>query len=128
MSRILVVDDEAGITTVIREVLTRQHYTVITARNGREALEKLLLGPVDLVITDMIMPDVNGLHLIPEIHRQLPRVRIIAMSGGGDYILPSSCLKQAEQLGAAHVLRKPFMINELSALVEQTLSEGPAER
>jgi two-component system cell cycle sensor histidine kinase/response regulator CckA len=124
MERILVVDDEAGITTVINAALTRQHYTVITARNGRDALEKLSLGPVDLVITDMIMPDFDGLHLIPEIHRLLPRVRIIAMSAGGDRFSSDTYLKEAKRLGAAHLLAKPFLINELVALVKKTLTEG----
>lgn len=127
MERILVVDDEAGITTVINAVLTRQNYTVITARNGRDALEKLSLGPVDLVVTDMVMPDIDGMHLIPEIHRLLPRVRIIAMSGGGDKFGSELYLKEACRLGASHILNKPFLMNELTDLVKQTLAEGPRD-
>jgi DNA-binding NtrC family response regulator len=125
MERILVVDDATGITTVIKEMLTRHNYTVITARNGRDALEKLVLGPVDLVITDMIMPDIDGMHLIPEIHRQLPKVRIIAMSGGGERFGSDLYLKEARRLGAAHLLTKPFLMNELLDLVQRTLAEGP---
>lgn len=124
MERILVVDDEAGITMVIRTVLTRRNYTVITARNGRDALEKLSLTPVDLVITDMIMPNIDGLHLIPEIHRRLPNVKIIAMSGGGSRFGADLYLKEARHLGATHLLTKPFLISELADLVEKTLAES----
>lgn len=125
MSRILVVDDEAGITTVINAVLTRANYTVITARNGKEALEKLDLGPVDLVVTDLIMPEMDGLHLILEIQKRIPKVKIIAMSGGGHEAGPGFYLKDAQALGAAHLLAKPFMLNELVALVKSTLEETP---
>lgn len=123
MERILVVDDEEGITTVVQTVLTRRNYTVVTARNGRDALEKLTLAPIDLIITDMIMPDIDGLHLIPEIHRLCPKVKIIAMSGGGTRFGADMYLKEARRLGATHLLTKPFLLNELVDLVAKTLAE-----
>jgi two-component system cell cycle sensor histidine kinase/response regulator CckA len=127
MEHILVVDDEEGITMVVKAALTRENYTVITARNGRDALEKLALGPVDMVITDMIMPDIDGLHLIQEIRQQLPRVRIIAMSGGSERFGSDPYLKEARRLGATQILGKPFLMNELIELVKRMLAEGPKE-
>jgi CheY-like chemotaxis protein len=124
MAHILVVDDEAGITTVIKEMLTRLHYDVLTAQNGKEALEKLSLGPVDLVITDIIMPEMDGIDLIMAIQRTFPRVRIIAMSGGGAEAGPKAYLKNAKQIGAAYCLPKPFMLNQLATTVSMALSDG----
>ncbi|MFA6172520.1 MAG: response regulator [Kiritimatiellales bacterium] len=124
MAHILVVDDDTGITTVIREMLTRLHYDVLTAKDGKEALEKLALGPVDLVVTDIIMPEMDGIDLIIAIQRTFPRVRIIAMSGGGAEAGPKAYLKSARQLGAAYCLPKPFMIDQLAAIVSKALSDG----
>ncbi len=130
MAHILVVDDETGITMIIKELLVRLNYDVLTAKSGKEALEKLSLGPVDLLITDIVMPDMDGLELITEVQRTLPKVRIIAMSGGGDKLGPGDYLKDAKRLGAAYCLTKPFMLNELAAVVSKALSGGqpvPAE-
>lgn len=124
MAHILVVDDESGITMVVKELLVRMNYDVLTAKSGKEALEKLSLGPVDLLITDIVMPDMDGLELITEVQRTLPKVRIIAMSGGGDKLGPGNYLADAKRLGAAYCLTKPFMLSELSATVSKALSNA----
>jgi DNA-binding NtrC family response regulator len=123
MEKILVVDDQESILMVVQTVLARQNYTVITARNGRDALEKLALMPdMDLIITDIIMPDIDGLQLISTVHKLYPEIKIIAMSGGGSRVGAEIYLKEACQLGVAHVLTKPFVLNELVDVVEKTLS------
>ncbi|HNX52122.1 MAG TPA: response regulator [Pontiellaceae bacterium] len=124
MAHILVVDDEEGITMVIKEMLVRLKYDVLTAKNGKEALEKLKLGPVELLITDIVMPDMDGLELIEEVQRTLPKVKIIAISGGGNKFYPGDYLNRAKELGAVYCLPKPFMLNELAAVVAKALSSG----
>ena len=121
MARILVVDDETGIITVLKEMLLRLHYEVLTAASGSEALDKLTLGGVDLVVTDIVMPDVDGLELISKIQSLYPHLKVIAISGGGAQEGPEGYLRDAKELGAVRCLTKPFMLKELAALVKELL-------
>ena len=107
MARILVVDDEEGIRTLIRNMLVREGHQVTTACDGVEALRVVDSQAVDLVITDLIMPEMEGVEMISELRRRFPAIKIIAMSGGGmggavDY------LRLAKALGAGQTLAKPF--------------------
>jgi YesN/AraC family two-component response regulator len=97
---------------------------VTVAANGRKGLAEYKAAPADLVITDLIMPDMEGLEAIMELRRCSPAVKIIAMSGGGagwgtDY------LKMAEKFGASRILNKPFSPGDLCAMAEDLLG-GPA--
>lgn len=123
MARILVVDDETGIITVLKEMLLRLGYEVLTASGGSEALEKLFIGGVDLVVTDVVMPDVDGLELISSIQSAYPQVKVIAISGGGAQEGPDAYLRDAKELGAARCLTKPFMLKELASMVKELLDE-----
>jgi CheY-like chemotaxis protein len=123
MARILVVDDETGIITVLKEMLLRLGYEVLTAASGAEALEKLSVGGVDLVVTDIVMPDVDGLELISNIQSMYPRIKVIAISGGGAQEGPEAYLRDARELGAARCLTKPFMLKELASMVQDLLGE-----
>jgi CheY-like chemotaxis protein len=128
MTRILVVDDDAALRRMLKLMLTRDGHDVVVASDGREALQVASETPFDLVITDLIMPEVEGIHLIRELKRLVRRPRVIAMSGGGrgakeDY------LQMATFLGASATLEKPFTQQELSAVVAramQTTDAGPA--
>lgn len=123
MARILVVDDETGIIVVLSEMLKRLGYEVYTASDGREALQKLSPGGFNLVVTDIIMPHVDGLELIREIQKKHPAVKVIAISGGSLESGPEGYLSVAKDIGAARCLTKPFMLSELAALVKELLAE-----
>lgn len=107
MSKILLVDDQAEFLAVQRELLENAGFTVVTAANGTKALTAMKEGGFDLVITDIIMPDKEGLETIMELQQIDPLIKIIAMSGGGR-MGARSYLELAEKLGAIHVLEKPF--------------------
>jgi CheY-like chemotaxis protein len=121
MARILLIDDEVRLRKTIRLALQSMGHHVVEARHGAEALELIGEAVVDLVLTDLIMPEKDGLETIEVLRRQYPDVKIIAMSGGS-VISASDYLKLAEGLGAARVLAKPFSHDELRLAVESVLS------
>lgn len=102
---ILVVDDEDGIRNLLQELLESAGHHAVVAADGREALKVLAQDEVvDLVITDLVMPNQDGVETVQEIRRRYPRTKIIAMSGafGGQF------LRTAELLGASATLAKPI--------------------
>jgi DNA-binding response OmpR family regulator len=112
--RILVIEDNADLRDYLRLALESQKHEVLTARNGQEALGYLNGHRVDVVLTDLFMPEMDGIEVITALRKQFPGVRIVAMSGrsGVDY------LSVARELGAANTLRKPFEIDELLAALK----------
>ena len=106
-------------------MLSDAGYTVTTASGGVEALKLIHNNPFDLVITDLIMPDKEGLEIIMALCRHTPRPKIIAMSGGGR-IDAKEYLAPARLLGAQRTLAKPFSNAELLEAVAQVLAEKPA--
>ncbi len=107
--RVLVIEDNADLRDYLRLALESQDYSVLTAQNGKEALGFLDGQGVDAVVTDLFMPEMDGIETITALRKRLPGIRVIAMSGrpGVDY------LAVARELGVAHTLRKPFEIDEL---------------
>lgn len=120
---ILVVDDEEELRDLIRHVLERAGYTVSGARNGIEASQLLAQQAFTVVVTDMLMPDQDGLELIAELKSKYPTVKIVAMSGGGQ-IGSDQYLSMAKGFGADVLLRKPFTHQTLLAAVKRARSDG----
>jgi two-component system chemotaxis response regulator CheY len=121
MRRILVIDDDAGVRETIRQTLDGHPYEVISAENGERGLSVCRSTPPDLVITDIVMPTMEGLQTIRELRRQRPALPIIAISAGSrggrhDF------LEIARQLGAWETLGKPFDPDELVARIESCLA------
>ncbi len=121
MKRILVVDDEDDLRDFLTEALQEQGYSVIQARNGREAFRVFKSNRVDLVITDIYMPEEDGLGLMRLLRTVAPRVRIIAMSGGGSSV-GMDFLPKARELGAMSILPKPIAVADLWATVKTVLT------
>lgn len=105
MMRILVVDDEPGLREVIRVILEEHGYTVDTGVNGRDGLRLLQQTRPDLVLTDISMPDMEGIEFLKALRSSEPELPVIAMSGDG---VGSRFLKAARMLGATFTLAKPF--------------------
>lgn len=121
MARILVVDDEAIIRRMMRTALEQAGHEVVEAQNGEEAIRLQHASPAELVITDMLMPEADGVEVIMELRRQSPELKIIAMSGGGHFG-QTETLDVAMPLGAMSTLRKPFRLDVLVETVERALA------
>ena len=120
MTRILLVDDDEAFRSMLSESLGRAGYEVTEARDGNEGLRLFRAQASDLIITDLIMPEKEGLETIQEFQRDYPGVKIIAISGGSrhgafDY------LKVASSFGAQKVLSKPFTRQEILDVITQVL-------
>ena len=113
MASILLVEDDEQLRPLLRLVLERGGHQVVEAGNGKEALEIYLRKPTDLVVTDLVMPDKEGLETILELRRIYPDVKIIAMSGGGRTGGTEGYLDLAKKFGANHILTKPFSNQEI---------------
>lgn len=122
---ILVVDDEPELREVIMRVLEDVGHKVTLAENGNEASKALARGAFDLVLTDVIMPDRDGMQVITELRRKYPQVRVVAMSGGG-HVPRDQYLKIAKGLGAHAALEKPFSTQELLGVIEQVMPPATA--
>lgn len=123
---ILVVDDSRGLRSTVCAVLRSAGHEVISAANAREALEVLGVQPVDLVFTDILMPEMDGLALIRELRRRVPFLPIVAMSGGGYFLSQDYCLRTAKIFGATAVLSKPFDAHQLLAALDLALMQPSA--
>jgi CheY-like chemotaxis protein len=133
MHSILVIDDEADVRDGIKRVLDRAGYSVRTIDNAEDAMTELKRLPADVVITDLIMPKISGVDAIDSILREFPAMRIVAISGGGNFdpasyqsaaITTTAYLAAAKRAGAHLVLTKPFESGELLAAVESVIGSG----
>ena len=120
MPGVMIVEDDLSLREMLREALEKRRYTVITASDGREAISKFRPSVIDLVITDLLMPEEDGLSVIMNIRQIKPETKIIAISGGGK-AGPGSYLHIAKKLGADHVFSKPFLPYELVQKVREIL-------
>ena len=115
---ILIADDEAGVRGFFQHVLAGAGYDVAVAGNGGEALKKLRDRRFDLLLTDLVMPEREGLELILVLHKEQPELKVVAVSGafGGAF------LAAAKAMGAASVLAKPVSAEQLLAAVQGALA------
>jgi len=120
MPRVLIIEDETELREMIKTSLIRRKYTVMEAVNGKDALTHFKPSMTDLVVTDLIMPEEDGLKVIMKLKEIKPSLRIIAISGGGK-AGPGGYLNLAKALGANAVLSKPFSINDLISKIEELL-------
>ena len=120
MARILVIDDDRQVRTMLRTMLELEGYEVEDAPDGKEGLELFHRKPADLIITDIIMPEKDGMEIIIEMRRELPDVKIIAISGGG-HIIPDHYLDSAELFGAVRTFAKPIERKEFLEAVKEIL-------
>lgn len=121
MASILIVDDQASILQLLRRILERHGHSVTEAVDGFTALEKVSESRPDLVITDIFMPEMDGLEFLRRLRDLSPRPGVIAMSGGG-VMAHDQVLALAEALGASLVLTKPFMPKDVLNGVESVLA------
>lgn len=122
MPLILVIDDEAQIRKMLKKLLESSGYDVIIAADGKEGVRIFHEKPADLIITDIIMPEKEGLEIISDLRKENPEIKVIAMSGGGKYVNSELCLRVAEGLGAKYVFPKPVKKNELLGAVRELLA------
>lgn len=122
MTGILIVEDDNDLREMLKVSLLRRKYTVLEASNGKEALIRFKPSIVDLVITDIIMPDEDGLKVIMRLRELKPSMKIIAISGGGK-AGPGNYLSMARALGADEIFSKPFSINTLMSKIDDILEK-----
>jgi len=121
MARVLLVDDEATVLELLKTVLELDEHEVTTARDGNAALAAMANASFDVIVTDIVMPDREGIGLIMEIQKLKPNIPIIAMSGGGRGSV-TDYLEMAALLGARRTLSKPFSTQELLDAVRDVLA------
>ena len=122
MARIIVVDDDELILEMLAQRLERQGYDVVTATDGDKGLRYCQQQVPDLVITDLIMPEKEGLETIMALQKDFPATKIIAISGGGR-IDPRNYLESAKRLGAAYTFVKPIVWDALLDAIKELLKE-----
>lgn len=124
MARILIIDDDDGIRRLIRRILEKAGYEVFEAPNGKVGFELYELERPDLIITDMIMPEMDGAETILSIRSDRLDAKIIAISGGSEFARTSTCLRVSELAGALRTLRKPFTQRDMLEAVREVLGVG----
>lgn len=118
MACILVIDDDPDIRDLAKSTLESAGHKVILAVDGREGVQLYRANRPDLVITDLFMPNQEGLETIKQLRMEFPEIRIVAISGKPS---GNTMLSIAQRLGAVAVLQKPFVTEELLKVVEQAL-------
>jgi CheY-like chemotaxis protein len=121
MARILLIDDDEPFRNVLKVSLEQMGHDISEARDGREGVSLYTDGAFDVVITDLIMPDKEGIETIMDLRKLNPAVKIIAMSGGGR-VTSVDYLQIARQVGAKRILAKPFLYEDIKGAIEQLMA------
>jgi CheY-like chemotaxis protein len=120
VARILVIDDEEPIRRLLSKILQGANYEVLQAGNGREGIQQCRQNPVDLVITDIVMPDGEGFETILQLRRSHPNLKIFAMSGAAT-AMKLDILSMASSFGASRTFEKPFMLEDILSAVREEI-------
>ncbi|MFN8241093.1 MAG: response regulator [Bacteroidales bacterium] len=121
MSGILLVEDNTELREMLREALSKRKYSIFEACDGRDAINKFKPQLMDIVVTDLIMPEEDGLKVIMKVKEIKPEIKIIAISGGGK-AGPGSYLNLARVLGADETFSKPFSLSSLVSKVDELMT------
>jgi DNA-binding NtrC family response regulator len=119
MAHLLIIDDDDLLREALATVLISAGHTVTQAADGRKALALFRAEPADLIVSDLVMPDREGLEIISQLHREDPALPIIAMSGGATR--SQLYLAMAAKLGASRTLSKPFTPATLLRVIDELL-------
>lgn len=117
--QVLVIDDDRLIRVLLRNILENVGLQVLDASGGRLGLRLLRAAPCDLVITDLLMPDVDGVGVIRELRKEFPHVKIIALSGGGMTMSAATALEVAHKSGSVRSLVKPVFRKQLLDTIQE---------
>jgi CheY-like chemotaxis protein len=123
MATILVIEDDREVREYLVEVLSRAGHSVSAAGNGHEGVALFRDHPAQVVITDIIMPEKDGIETILDLRRNHPDLKVIAISGGGRST-PENYLHSARLLGADRAFRKPFRNEEILGAVAELVAES----
>ncbi|MBN1892995.1 response regulator [bacterium] len=123
MARILIIDDSADVRAALHRVLTAEGHEVEAVPDSGTGIRLHHEHPFDLIITDILMPEKEGISTIIELKQEYPGLKIIAMSGGGDFE-PYGYLDIARRVGAGRTLPKPFKREEIIEAVNDVLTRG----
>ncbi|MFA7257004.1 MAG: response regulator [Kiritimatiellales bacterium] len=127
MKHILVIDDDPAVLSLFEQFLESEGFSVALALNGLEGILSLKQQKPDLIITDIMMPEMDGLELLMEIKKHHPEIPVIAISGGMK-IQPVNFLPQAKKFGARHIFSKPIALSELLAAVQELLNADAKDK
>jgi YesN/AraC family two-component response regulator len=120
MAKIVVIEDDELVCELLKEILTNAGHIVFTAADGVLGMNAVRQHHPDLIITDIVMPNKDGVTVIRELNKEFPATKIIAISGGG-FNTPQYYLKIAEQVGSNCVIRKPVDEEDLLKAVDDLL-------
>ncbi len=122
MSKLLIVEDDAQVRAMLRESLVIEGFEIVEAENGRQALDRFRAELPDLVITDIIMPEQDGVETIHALRKEFPKAKIIAISGGSAHIAGDYLLGTAGALGAVSTFEKPLDMAILIQAIRKALA------
>lgn len=123
MIRILLVEDDTLVQSMLKQMLEREGHAVVAVNDGSAAIKTLEREEIDLVVTDLIMPEMEGIELIRSLRKQESRPKIIAISGGSALLSPVAQLKSARFLGADLTFTKPIDREEFIGAVRELVSQ-----
>lgn len=125
MAQVLIIDDDRGIRQLLRRIIEGRGHVVVEADSGRTGVDAFQQQPFDLVLTDIVMPDMDGNQTIVHLRKLNAGIKIVAVSGGGRArnLTP---LQLAKQFGADRIIEKPFRRDDVLRTLDEMLAGGSA--